>query len=265
MASANYDIVGQHYSVLRQPDQRIAKMIHAELEDAESIVNIGAGTGSYEPTGKIIAAVEPSETMTSQRIDKEYTTVYHASAENLPFQSNSYDAALAILTIHHWDSWRKGLQEALRVAKSKVVLLTWIGMPEGFWLFDYFPELEHIDKDLFPSLDQLSTILGNIEVTPVLIPADCTDGFMCAYWSRPERYLDSRIRSAISTFSRIHSLDSGIKKLSQDIESRKWHKKYGYLQNLNEFDYGYRLVVATKQNAQQNTSPESQGGAALKI
>ncbi len=209
-------------------------------------MNIGAGTGSYEPSGKMIAAVEPSDTMIAQRMDKENTVVYRASAENLPFESNTYDAALAVLTIHHWSDWRKGLQEALRVTKSKVVLLTWIGVPEGFWLFDYFPEIEYIDKDLFPSLEQLSTVLGNVEVTTVPIPADCTDGFMCAYWSRPESYLDPKIRSAISTFSRISNLEKGLKELSKDLESGKWHERYGYLQNLHEFDFGYRLVVAHK-------------------
>lgn len=118
MSSANYEIVGKHYSSLRQPDPRIAEVIHVELDSVESIVNIGAGTGSYEPSGKIIAAVEPSDTMISHRINKENTKVYRASAENLPFQSNSYDAALAILTIHHWSNWQKGLQEALRVARK---------------------------------------------------------------------------------------------------------------------------------------------------
>jgi SAM-dependent methyltransferase len=246
MTSANYGIVGQHYSSLRRPDPRIAEVIHAELDSAESIVNIGAGTGSYEPFDKQIAAVEPSDTMIAQRINRENTTIYRAHAENLPFQSDSYDMALAILTIHHWDNWQKGLQEALRVARTKVVLFTWVGMSEGFWLFDYFPEIEHIDKDLFPSVRQLSKVLGNIDVKKVPIPADCTDGFMCAYWSRPECYLNLKIRSAISTFSRIKGVEKGVKKLSRDLENGEWDRKYGYLQDLPEFDFGYRLVVSNK-------------------
>lgn len=249
MASANYDIVGQYYSELRLPDPRIAKIIHAQLEDAKSIVNIGAGTGLYEPIGKKITAVEPSEKMIMQRAKKKNTTIFRASAENLPFESNSYDAALAILTIHHWADWKKGLQEALRVSKSKVVLFTWVGMLERFWLFDYFPEIESVDKDLFPPLEQLSSVLGDIDVKSVPIPADCADGFLCAYWSRPESYLNAKIRSAISTFSRISNLENGIKKLSQDLETGKWINKYGYLQKLHDFDFGYRLVVANKQNA----------------
>ncbi len=134
----------------------------------------------------------------------------------------------------------------LRVTRDKIVLLTWVGMPEGFWLFDYFPEIEYIDKDLFPSIEQLSTVLGDVDVKTVPIPSDCTDGFLCAYWSRPECYLDSRIRSAISTFSRINKVEEGVKMLSRDLESREWYRKYGYLKEMLEFDFGYRLIVLNK-------------------
>jgi SAM-dependent methyltransferase len=231
---------------MRQPDPRIAEAIHAELDGVGSIVNIGAGTGSYEPVGKRIAAIEPSDTMIAQRTDKKNTKVYRASAESLPFESNSFDAALAILTIHHWSNWKKGLQEAKRVAKKRIVLFTWIGMPEGFWLFDYFPEIEHIDKELFPSVEELSTILGNIQVKTVPIPADCTDGFMCAYWARPEYYLDSTVRSAISTFSRIGDVEEGVKRLAKELESGEWHSKYSYLKDRSVMDFGYRLVISSK-------------------
>jgi SAM-dependent methyltransferase len=256
MASENYGIVGRHYSTFRQPDPRIARAIHAELDGIDSIVNIGAGTGSYEPLDKLVAAVEPSDTMIAQRIDRDNTKIYRAFAENLPFESSSFDAALAILTIHHWNNWQKGLQEALRVAKFKVVLFTWVGMPKGFWLFDYFPEIEHIDKALFPSVEQLSTVLGNVDVKTVPIPAGCKDGFMCAYWARPENYLNSRARSTISTFSRIGDVEEGVKKLEKDIESGEWQNKYGYLQDLPELDFGYRLIVSNK-NAYQGARSDS--------
>ena len=246
MASANYEVVGKHYLRLRQPDPEIARAIHAELDGMDSIVNIGAGTGSYEPLDRQIAAVEPSEMMIAQRIDKKNTKIYRASAENLPFKSNSFDAALAILTIHHWNDWQKGLQEALRVARKKIVLFSWIGMPERFWLFDYFPEIEHIDKKLFPSVEQLSTVLGSVDVKTVPIPVDCTDGFLCAYWARPENYLNSRVRSAISTFSRIGNVEEGVKKLTKDLENGEWRRKYGYLRDLTEFDFGYRLIVSNR-------------------
>jgi SAM-dependent methyltransferase len=248
VSSANYEIVGKHYSNLRQPDPRIAEAIFAELDDVDSIVNIGAGTGSYEPPGKEITAVEPSGTMIAQRIDSINTKVYRAVAENLPFESDSFDAALTILTIHHWSDWQKGLQEAMRVAKNKIVLFTWIGMPDGFWLFDYFPEIEHIDKELFPSVNELSTVLGNVQVKTVPIPADCTDGFMCAYWARPKYYLDPKVRSAISTFSRISHIEEGVNRLSEDIESGEWYKKYSYLEGVSEIDFGYRLIISSKNN-----------------
>lgn len=246
MGSADYALVGEHYAALRQADPRIAALIQAQLEDAETIVNIGAGTGSYEPAGKTIVAIEPSQTMLAQRRAKENTTVICASAEQLPLAADTYDAALAILTIHHWNDWRQGLQEARRVARRKLVLLTWIGMPNGFWLFDYFPAIEHLDKDLFPSLEALATELDDIEVTPVPIPADCTDGFLCAYWARPQRYLDARTRSAISTFSRIsqQETETGLKKLARDLETGDWHKRYGQDRHEAAFDFGYRLVVA---------------------
>lgn len=246
MASANYEIVGRNYSEFRQPDLRISAIINSNLDAMESIVNVGAGTGSYEPEGKIISAVEPSETMISQRIEKPNTTVYRAAAENLPFESRSYDAALAILTIHHWESWEKGLSEAYRVAREKVVLLTWLGMPQGFWLYDYLPELGDVDKDLFPSIEHISSVLGEVQVIPVPIPSDCTDGFLCAYWARPEMYLNAKARSVISTFSRISNVSKGLDNLASDLESGVWHQKYGHLLNLKEYDLGYRLVVGLK-------------------
>ncbi len=242
--SVNYEVVGKHYATQRQPDNRIARVIHTELSDVESIVNIGAGTGSYEPTNKIITAVEPSETMIAQRKPRKNTNVYQAFAENLPFDSNSFDASLAILTIHLWKDWKKGIQEAKRVARIKVVLFTWINMQERFWLADFFPEIEQIDTHLFPTLAELSDELGNIRVIPVAIPSDCTDGFMYAYWARPELYLDSRVRSAISTFSHVQRVEEGVIALSSDLNSGAWHKKYGDILKFKEIDFGYRLVVA---------------------
>ena len=217
MASANYEVVGKHYLRLRQPDPEIARAIHAELDGMDSIVNIGAGTGSYEPLDRQIAAVEPSEMMIAQRIDKKNTKIYRASAENLPFKSNSFDAALAILTIHHWNDWQKGLQEALRVARKKIVLFSWIGMPERFWLFDYFPEIEHIDKKLFPSVEQLSTVLGSVDVNETGAKITLTE-----------------------------NVEEGVKKLTKDLENGEWRRKYGYLRDLTEFDFGYRLIVSNR-------------------
>jgi SAM-dependent methyltransferase len=242
VGSANYDIVGRHYSGLRKPDPTIAKIIHSELADADTIINIGAGTGSYEPAGKFIVAIDSSETMLAQRVANNAALV-RGHAEQLPFQTDSFDTALAVLTIHHWDNWKAGLREAGRVAIKKIVMFTWIGMPDGFWLFDYFPEIEHIDRDLFPSIEQLSEVLGPVKTVPVPIPAACTDGFLCAYWRRPESYLNPQIRSAISTFSRLNDIEPGLKKLAQDLQTGAWHKRYGHLLDLPSYDFGYRLVV----------------------
>lgn len=244
MTSANYDIVGKHYTELRKPDFRIAEKIHYHLQDSNSIINIGAGTGSYEPEDKVIAAIEPSDSMVSQRIRKANAAIFRARAEYLPFPTNSFDAALSILSIHHWTDWKRGLSEALRVAKQKVVLFTWIYIEADFWLYSYFPELKKVDCELFPSLEELASILGELDVITVPIPNNCTDGFLCAYWSRPERYLCPRTRSAISTFSRLKSVDNGLEKLSRDLKTGQWHKKYGHTLEFEEYDFGYRVIAS---------------------
>ena len=246
MGSANYEIIGQHYSSLRKPDTDIANLIHATIGQGNSVVNIGAGTGSYEPQNNYVVAVGPSKQMLLKR--KNRNPVIQALAEQLPFKSNSFDTALAILTLHHWNSLEIGLIEAKRVARSKIVILTWVDFPITFWLYDYFPELRELDKNLFPSIERLGDILGEIEVTPVLIPNNCTDGFLCAYWSRPESYLDAYIRSAISSFSRLDNIDLGLKNLEHDLQTGLWNKRYGFLKELKNYDLGYRLIVANIKN-----------------
>jgi SAM-dependent methyltransferase len=126
--------------------------------------------------------------------------VVQGCAEFLPFKDGVFDLATAILTIHHWQDIEGGLREALRVANGRLLLLTWIGFGEDFWLLDYLAEIREIDEPLFPSIDELREIVGPVRVIPVPIPHDCTDGFLCAYWRRPHCYLDERVRSAISTF-----------------------------------------------------------------
>lgn len=244
MTSADYKIIGHEYSHLRRPDYRIQKLIDEQLTEQNSILNIGAGTGSYEPQNKSIVAVEPSITMIKQRNYHPNTKVYCAFAENLPFQDNSFDAAMAILTLHHWENWRLGLSEAKRIARNKMVWLTWIGMPTGFWLYEYFPDLIEQDKGLFPSILEMEKVVGPIKEIVVPIPKDCTDGFLCAYWARPEYYLQEPVRRAISTFSRIKCLEYGIKKLETDLSNGKWTKKFRHILGNDEMDYGYRLLVA---------------------
>jgi hypothetical protein len=150
---------------------------------------------------------------------------------------------MAILTIHHWSDIEKGLREALRVAKRKVVLLTWIGFISHFWLLDYLPQIKSIDEPMFPSIEQLSSWVGPVRSVVVPIPHDCTDGFLCAYWRRPEAYLDEGVRRAISTFARINNIEEGLERLKADISTGLWHKRYGDLLQKTEMDYGYRVVT----------------------
>ena len=151
---------------------------------------------------------------------------------------------MAILTIHHWSDIERGLSEALRVSKGKIVLLTWIGFVSHFWLLDYLPQIKSIDESMFPSTERLSSWIGPVRSVVVPIPHDCTDGFLCAYWRRPRAYLDEGVRSAISTFSRVHDVEEGLERLKNDISTGLWHERYGDLLGKNEADFGYRVVVS---------------------
>ena len=237
-----YDAIGHGYAELRQPDARIQSAIHSALGDAQSILNVGAGAGSYEPVGRAVVAIEPSITMIHQR-QADAAPVIQASATELPFGSGTFDAAMAVLTVHHWPDRAKGLREMRRVARSRVVVLTWDPAFPGFWLCDYFPEIMNIDRPIFPSGREFERELGPVDTRVVPIPHDCSDGFMCAYWRRPEAYLDRRVRSAISTFSKIESVDAGLARLSSDLESGAWHRANAHLLERNELDLGYRLIV----------------------
>ena len=209
----------------------------------QRILNLGAGIGAYEPADRDVVALEPSQVMISQRPAKG-PPVVQGQAENLPFKDNAFDIAMAILTIHHWVDIEKGIHEALRVARKRIVLLTWIGFVEDFWLTDYLPQIKDVDEPLFPSIEQLEEILGAVRVLSIPIPHDCTDGFLCAYWRRPYFYLEKTARSAISTFSRIKDIGEGLQRLKKDLESGLWHKRYQYLLDKESMDFGYRIVVS---------------------
>ena len=239
---ALYDRIGQGYRDLRRPDPRIARKILRALGDASTVVNVGAGTGSYEPRDRTVVAVEPSMTMIRQR-DADAAPVVQATAIALPFKDGAFDAGLAILTLHHWPRWDVGLRELRRVSR-RVVILTWDPASPGFWLTDYFPESLEIDRRIFPSLRELESELGVLTVEKIPIPHDCTDGFFGAYWRRPAAYLDERVRSAISTFSKLTRLASGLEHLRRDLGSGAWQRRHGRLSAMAELDLGYRLIVA---------------------
>jgi SAM-dependent methyltransferase len=242
MSQARYDTIGAGYARRRQPDPRIAAMIAYALGDARSVVNVGAGTGSYEPADRAVQAVEPSAVMISQRAADAAPCV-QASAEELPFPDRWFDAAMAILTIHHWTDWRAGLREMRRVARRRLVLLTFDVEAAEFWLTrDYFPALSALDREIMPRLDAMASELGAFRATPVPIPYDCVDGFLGAYWRRPEVYLDPVARGSMSSFARIDAED-GLKRLARDVESGAWAARYGDLLKLDTLDVGYRLLV----------------------
>jgi SAM-dependent methyltransferase len=241
--SALYDRLGGQYAGFRQPDTRIADAVQSALGDSRSVVNVGAGTGSYEPPDRRVIAVEPSWRMIKQR-RVDAAPVVQGDATALPLFTKSVDAALAILTIHHWLRPAEGIRELKRVARDRVVILTWDPASPGFWLTDYFPEILKIDRRIFPELGDLNRLLGETSARAILIPHDCTDGFLGAYWRRPEAYLDTGVRSSISTFSKLTNVATGLAKLSHDLQSGEWHDQYGDVLDQTEVDLGYRLLVA---------------------
>lgn len=246
---ALYDNIGRGYARYRRPDPRIAAAIDAALGDAESVVNVGAGAGSYEPAGRSVLAVEPSEVMIRQRAVGAAPCV-QGSAEALPVGTGSADAAMAILSAHHWPDLEKGIREMARVARKRVVLLTWVPDVRPFWLTDdYFPEILAHDRTIFPGGAALAAmferLVGPTRLTPVPIPHDCVDGMLCAYWRRPERYLDPEARNAISSFSRINA-EAGLARLRDDLASGHWAERQRDLLTKDQLDLGYRIVCGEK-------------------
>jgi SAM-dependent methyltransferase len=243
MSEPLYDQIGIGYSDYRRPDPRIAARIEAALGQCRSVVNIGAGAGSYEPRDRSVVAVEPSAAMIRQR-RQAAAQVIQADAVRLPFLDRAFDAALAILTLHHWPDKARGLAELRRVARERVVILTWDPEHAAFWLIqDYLPQILEIDRRDFPTLREIEQAIGPIETEPLAIPADCVDGFLGAYWRRPAAYLDSRVRAAISIFSKLDAT-AAMARLEADLADGTWNARYGELLARAELDVGYRLIVA---------------------
>jgi SAM-dependent methyltransferase len=243
-----YDEIGVGYAERRRPDPRIARAIVAALGPAggaaSSVVNVGAGAGSYEPEDRPITAVEISREMIGQRTPGS-APVVQASAVALPFGDGTFGAALAVLTLHHWPDWRAGLGEMRRVAPGRQVLLSWDPETAGFWLTeDYFPQIAEIDRCILPPVDALAEVLGPLQVHSLPIPHDCSDGFLGAWWRRPEAYLDPGVRRAISTFGKIDDVDAGLERLRRDLEDGSWQRRYGDLLDRPALEMGYRLIVA---------------------
>lgn len=190
---STYDTIGVDYANLRKPDPRIAAHIHAALGEARTVLNVGAGAGSYEPADRDVTAVEPSAEMIRQR-PSYLAPAIQGGAEALPFSDKQFDASMAILTIHHWADKAEGLAEMRRVTRGPVVLLTFDPMHRGCWLTDYLPALMTLDEGQMPAMADYARWMGPISVSPVPVPHDCCDGFLYAYWHRPHAYLDPKIR-----------------------------------------------------------------------
>jgi SAM-dependent methyltransferase len=243
-----YDEIGVGYQQRRRPDPRLAAAITRALDSAETVVNVGAGAGSYEPTDRPVVAVEPAMTMIRQR-GAGSAPVVQASANDLPFRDDGFGGSLAILTVHHWPDRARGLDELARVARRRVVIVTWDPSATGFWLVDdYFPEIVDIDRKIFPMIEDYGRALGRVQVQPFPVPHNCIDGFLGAYWRRPHAYLDAGVRSAISGFTKMSppKLEAGLERLRRDLADGTWERRYARWLDRTEVDLGYRIVIATR-------------------
>ena len=244
--SIDYDQLGHGYARHRRADPRIAARVHAALGEARTVVNVGAGAGSYEPVDRYVLAVEPSATMRAQR-PPDLAPAIAAKAEALPLDDRSVDAAMAILSVHHFDDPPVGLRELRRVARERVVVVTFdIDVLAQYWLLsDYLPEAFADDRARFPTIAAIRDALGGGGVEHVQVPPDCTDGFVEGYYARPEGLLDPSVRAAQSAWPR---LPPGVEKraiaaLAADLASGEWDRRYGHLRDADSFDAALRLIT----------------------
>jgi SAM-dependent methyltransferase len=242
----NYEQAGIGYAQIRRADPRIAAAIHAALGDAQTVLNVGAGAGNYEPTDRYVLAVEPSAAMRAQRPAGAAPAI-DARAEKLPFDTDSFDAAMACATIHHWQPPEAGLAELRRVTRGPVVIFTFElqRMPE--WQRDYFAEPLALEMSVFPALDHVaSTLGGKARIERIPIPGDCTDGFVESWWKRPEVMLDPIVRASQSMWKRLPAgvEERAIARLRRDLESGEWDRNYGYLREQDSYNGSLALVIS---------------------
>ncbi len=244
-----YDRIGVGYASTRQEDAGIAARVHAALGDARTVVNVGAGAGSYEPRDRHVIAIEPSDVMAAQR-PRERAPAIRASAGALPLRDHSVDAAMAILSVHHWDAEQEaGVRELRRVARGPVVLLTCDPEVSGaMWLLaDYLPEVAALDRRIFPRVEQLARWLGGDTRTETIpVPRDTPDWTLMSFWAHPERVLDAAARQATSGFARMSAaiVSRVVEAVARDLDSGAWDRKHGALRALDGFDAGLRLVIS---------------------
>lgn len=246
----DYEVSGGGYARVRRPDPRIAALIHAALGDARTVLNVGAGAGSYEPPDRHVIAIEPSEVMRRQR-SRRLAPAIIGRAESLPLDDGAVDASMATLTVHQWRARDAGLRELVRVTRGAIVVMTFDGdLLHRFWLAAYSPEVIEAERGRYMPMDELRAALSaagrRVEVRPVPVPIDCTDGFTEAYYARPERFLEAEVMAAQSAWNFVDEAAVARFKrtLAGDLESGAWDAKYGASRSTPTFDGSLRLVVS---------------------
>jgi SAM-dependent methyltransferase len=246
--SVRYDRIGAGYAGTRREDPDLRRRIEAALGDARTVVNVGAGAGSYEPRDRYVVAIEPSDVMAAQR-SRDLAPSIRATADALPLRDGAVDAAMAVLTLHHWDDAReRGVRELRRVARGPIVIVTYeAAVARGMWLMDYLPEVAELDARIFPPVEQVCGWLGGrtrIEVVP--IARDTPDWTLGSFWAHPERVLDPVARAATSGFARMPErvVERVVRAVEADLASGAWDERHGVLRELHAYDAGMRLIVA---------------------
>jgi SAM-dependent methyltransferase len=242
----DYSTLAVDYANVRRPDPRIGAQLLAALGSARTVLNVGAGTGSYEPRDHEVTAVEPSAEMRAKR-DPSLARAIDATADALPFEDDAFDAALAVFTVHHWPDLEAGLAEMRRVTRGPVVIMT--ADPEALadlWVAEYSPEFHQVERRRYPSLDRIADALGGrLAVRPLTIPLDCRDGFTDAFYGRPEAMLDPRVRRAQSAWSFVDQDDQAafVTRLADDLDLGVWDERFGHLRTQPEFVGLIRVLV----------------------
>lgn len=245
----DYERAGAQYARRRRPDPRIEAHVQEALGAAMTVLNVGAGAGSYEPTDRHVVAVEPSASMRAQR-PATVAPAIDGVAESLPFDDNSFDAAMAMISVHQWEDHERGLAEMCRVSRDVVVLLTFDGDAlERLWLGEYVPELFDAERKRYPAIAEICSLLGaRTDVHEVAIPIDCVDGFTEAFYARPEAFLDPEVRRAQSAWGFIEreAEARGVERLRGDIQSGRWDERHDALRKQAEFVGALRLIVSRR-------------------
>jgi SAM-dependent methyltransferase len=246
-----YERIGHEYARTRREEPRVRELILSALGTARTVVNVGAGAGSYEPRDRYVIPIEPSDVMAAQR-PPDLAPALRSVAQSLPLRDGAVDAAMSVLSVHHWDEGQEqGVREMRRVATGPVVILTCDpGVSGAMWLMsDYLPEVAELDRRIFPRMERLSTWLGGstrVEVVP--IPRDACDWTLMSFWAHPERVLDASARNATSGFARMAPpvVERVVDAVRRDLDDGSWESRYGYLRQLDAYDAGLRLIINTR-------------------